>query len=111
MRQAQLERLIRSAEQGSASSRERPLAVLYDELRRLAQRELCRNRSFIMSPTTLRHETCLDSRAAADRGGLGRARFLAYASRAMRGLLIEYRCSPLAFGCNALPGTTTRRHK
>ena len=31
---AQLERLIPSAEQGSASSRERPLAVLYGELRR-----------------------------------------------------------------------------
>jgi hypothetical protein len=69
MPQAQLERLIPSAEQGSASSSEHPLAVLCGELRRLPQRELCRNRSLTMRPTTLVHETCLNSRAAADRGG------------------------------------------
>jgi hypothetical protein len=69
MPQAQLERLIPSAEQGSASSSEHPLAVFYDELRRLPRRELCRNRSLTKRPTTLLHETCLNPRAAADRGG------------------------------------------
>jgi len=90
MRQEQLERLIQSAEQGDARSRERLFTVLYDELHRLAQRELRRNAFLTMSPTTLLHETYLN--LAQRQSGVfpDRARFLAYASRAMRGLLIDY---------------------
>ena len=89
MLQEQLEGLIRSAEQGDASSREQLFTVLYDELHRLAQRELRRSAHLTMSPTTLLHETYLN---LSGRPGIfpDRARFLAYASRAMRGLLIDY---------------------
>ena len=89
MLQEQLEGLIRSAEQGDASSREQLFTVLYDELHRLAQRELRRSAQLTMSPTTLLHETYLN---LSGRQGIfpDRARFLAYASRAMRGLLIDY---------------------
>ena len=90
MLQEQLERLIQSAEQGDAASRDRLFTVLYDELHRLAERQLRRSPLLTLSPTTLLHETyvSLSSRQA----GVfpDRARFLAYASRAMRGLLIDY---------------------
>jgi RNA polymerase sigma factor (TIGR02999 family) len=90
MLQEQLEGLIRSAEQGDASSREQLFTVLYDELHRLAQRELRRSAQLTMSPTTLLHETYLNLSGRQTGTFPDRARFLAYASRAMRGLLIDY---------------------
>jgi RNA polymerase sigma factor (TIGR02999 family) len=90
MLQEQLEQLIQSAEQGNASSREQLFTVLYDELHRLAQRELRRNAFLTVSPTTLLHETYLNISGRQSTAFPDRARFLAYASRAMRGLLIDY---------------------
>ena len=90
MRQEQLEQLIQSAEQGDARSRQRLFTALYDELHRLAQRELRRNAFLTMSPTTLLHETYLNLARRQTGTFPDRARFLAYASRAMRGLLIDY---------------------
>jgi RNA polymerase sigma factor (TIGR02999 family) len=64
---------------------------MYAELRQAAQRELHRVGSMVtLSATTLLHEVYLDMHA---RDGLlfpDRARFLAYAARAMRGLTIDY---------------------
>jgi RNA polymerase sigma factor (TIGR02999 family) len=65
-------------------------SVLYEELHRVAARELRRNSAAMLSPTTLLHETFLnvslrDSAELADR-----PRFMAYASRAMRGLIIDH---------------------
>ena len=64
---------------------------LYEELRQIAHRELRRTRSALsLGTTTLLHEAYLDMQA---RDGLAfpdRARFLVYASRAMRGLIIDY---------------------
>lgn len=90
MLQEQLEGLIRSAEQGDASSREQLFSVLYDELHRLAQRELRRSAHLTMSPTTLLHETYLNLSGRQTGVFPDRARFLAYASRSMRGLFIDY---------------------
>jgi RNA polymerase sigma factor (TIGR02999 family) len=90
MLQEQLERLIQSAEHGDARSREELFTVLYGELHRLAQRELRRNASLTMSPTTLLHETYLNLSGRQAGVFPDRARFLAYAARAMRGLLIDY---------------------
>jgi RNA polymerase sigma factor (TIGR02999 family) len=89
MLKEQLEQLIQSAERGDAASREELFSVLYRELHRLAQRELRRRAFVTMSPTTLLHETYLN---LSGRPGVfpDRARFLAYAARAMRGLLIDY---------------------
>lgn len=66
------------------------LTVLYAELRRMAQRELRRNGGLTLSPTTLLHETFLN---IAQRDAMifpDRARFMAYAARIMRGLVIDY---------------------
>jgi RNA polymerase sigma factor (TIGR02999 family) len=68
---------------------DRLFASLYADLRRLADRELHRNPLASVSPTTLVHEAYLNISA---REGLSideRGRFLAYAGRAMRGLLID----------------------
>ena len=65
--------------------------ALYDELHRLAQSHLRRSGGQLtISPTTLLHEAYLD---LAGRNGVAfpdRNRFLGYASRAMRGLIIDY---------------------
>ena len=66
-------------------------ASLYDELHRCARRELARRGGGVtLGATTLLHETYLDMSARADASFPDRARFMAYASRVMRGLIIDY---------------------
>jgi RNA polymerase sigma factor (TIGR02999 family) len=65
-------------------------STLYHELRRIARRELHRTGPpFALSATTLLHETYLD---LSSRGVSfpDRARFFAYAARAMRGLIVSH---------------------
>jgi RNA polymerase sigma factor (TIGR02999 family) len=87
----QLEQLIRSADAGDTKAREQLFAALYDELRRVAQRELRhRGQALTLGATTLLHEAYLN---ISERDALAfgdRSRFLAYASKAMRGLVIDY---------------------
>jgi RNA polymerase sigma factor (TIGR02999 family) len=85
-----LNMLIRSSDGGDAKAREQLFTVLYAELHRLAQRQLRRNSSLTLSPTTLLHETYLDMSSREFGAFPDRARFLAYASRAMRGLIVDY---------------------
>lgn len=91
MSELQLDPLIRSAEAGDAEARRQLFATLYDELRRTAQRELRRcGPALTLGATTLLHETYL---SITGRDGVAfpdRARFMAYASRAMRGLVVDY---------------------
>jgi RNA polymerase sigma factor (TIGR02999 family) len=82
--------LIRSSENGDAKAREELFGVLYAELHKLAQRQLRRNASLTLSPTMLLHETYLDMSSRGSVAFPDQARFLAYASRAMRGLIIDY---------------------
>ena len=90
MQHERLEQLIQSAERGDATSREELFTVLYSELHRLAQRELRRGALLTMSPTTLLHETYINLSRRESGSFPDRARFFAYAARAMRGLLIDY---------------------
>lgn len=81
---------VESAQQGHADGREQLFTALYDELHRMAQRELRRNAAATLSPTTLLHETFLNV-SQRDSAAFGsHAQFMAYAARAMRGLLINY---------------------
>jgi RNA polymerase sigma factor (TIGR02999 family) len=79
------------AEAGDPAAHDVLFAALYDELHRLAQALLRRNGGAVtISATTLLHEAYLD---LAGRTGVSfpdRSRFLGYASRAMRGLIIDY---------------------
>jgi len=65
-------------------------SLLYDELHRVATRELRRNAGVTLSPTTLLHETFLNVSLRESAELADRPRFMAYASRAMRGLIIDY---------------------
>jgi RNA polymerase sigma factor (TIGR02999 family) len=82
--------LLATPEHDTAQHRQQLFTTLYAELHRVAQRELRRNAALTLSPTTLLHETFLD--LSRQQGTLfeDRARFMAYAARAMRCLLIDY---------------------
>lgn len=83
--------LMAGAQRGDESAAEALFRLLYGELHRLAKRELARQGSPLsISPTTLLHEAYLDM---AERHGPefpDRARFMGYAARVMRGLIIDH---------------------
>jgi RNA polymerase sigma factor (TIGR02999 family) len=65
-------------------------AVLYSDLHRMAQRQLARGaRDMTLGTTTLLHEAYLDM-AARESVFVDRGRFMAYASRVMRTLIIDH---------------------
>lgn len=82
--------LITSADRGDAGAAEALFTALYAELHRLARRELARNVYATLGTTTLLHEAYLDISGRAGAVFPDRARFMAYASRVMRGLIISY---------------------
>src|SRR6202453_1692700 len=63
-------------------------ASLYSELRRLAERQLRRSDAGFISPTTLLHEAYLGM-SDRDAHFPDRDRFMGYAARVMRGLIID----------------------
>jgi RNA polymerase sigma factor (TIGR02999 family) len=74
----------------SEKSSEQLFVTLYEQLRRMAQKELRRNGgAAAVSPTTLLHEAYLDLSAQQTAVFPDRPRFMAYASRVMRGLIID----------------------
>lgn len=78
------------AERGESAARDALFTALYQELHRLAQSHLRRSGGALtISATTLLHEAYLDL-AGRDAAFPDRNRFLGYASRAMRGLVIDY---------------------
>jgi RNA polymerase sigma factor (TIGR02999 family) len=85
-----LSTLIHSADGGDGPASEALFAALYRELRGLARRELARSGpGAALGVTSLLHEAYLD---IAHREGVAfpdRARFLGYAARVMRGLIID----------------------
>ena len=86
-----LTELVRRADTGDAAARDALFAALYSELHRLAEAHLRRNASNLtLSATTLLHEAYLDIASRDSLTFPDRARFLQYASRAMRGLIIDY---------------------
>ena len=86
-----LSTLITSAEQGNRAAADKLFSTLYDELHRMARRELAkRGAGVTLGATTLLHEAYLD---ISDREGAAfpdRNRFMGYAARVMRGLIIDY---------------------
>jgi RNA polymerase sigma factor (TIGR02999 family) len=90
MAEVELHTLVESAERGDTERRRQLFAVLYDELHRVAQRELRRNASLSLSPTTLLHETFLNICPRDSTPSIDRGQFMVYAARAMRGLLLNY---------------------
>lgn len=81
--------LIGLAEQGDESSADKLFTVLYRELHRLAKAQLARQGVVTVSATTLLHEAYLDM-AEGNHSFPDRGRFMAYAARVMRGLIIDH---------------------
>lgn len=88
---APIGQLIRIAENGDGSAADALFSALYRELHAIAERQLKRNGGELtLGTTTLLHEAYLN---IAGREGVqfaSRGQFLAYAARAMRGLMIDY---------------------
>jgi RNA polymerase sigma factor (TIGR02999 family) len=82
--------LIELAEQGDEVSSGKLFSVLYAELHRLAKRQLARQGDLSISATTLIHEAYLDMAGHEGQSFPDRGRFMAYASRVMRGLVIDH---------------------
>lgn len=89
--ESSLTALIVSADRGDASAGEKLFQRLYADLHRIAKRELHRQGAApTLGATTLLHEAFLDISARETLSFPDQARFMAYAARAMRGLIIDY---------------------
>jgi RNA polymerase sigma factor (TIGR02999 family) len=85
-----LSTLIASAEQGDAAAADTLFTTLYAELHRMARRELARRGAGVtLGATTLLHEAYLDI-SNRESAFPDRNRFMGYASRVMRGVIIDY---------------------
>ena len=83
--------LIASTERGDHAAADSLFAALYSELHRLAQRQLAKGGAGVtLGPTTLLHEAYLDMSQRESAVFPDRARFMAYAAKVMRGLIIDY---------------------
>ena len=84
-------KLIGAAEAGDQSAAQALFATLYSELHRVAKRELGRRGGCVtISATTLLHEAYLDLAGRDSAVFPDEARFLGYAARVMRGLIIDH---------------------
>jgi RNA polymerase sigma factor (TIGR02999 family) len=83
--------LVVAAESGDAGAKDRLFTALYEELHVIARREAARAGSTgALSVTTLLHETYLHIAAREGVRFPDRARFMGYAARVMRGLVIDH---------------------
>lgn len=80
-----------AAERGDPVATEALFSALYAELHRLAKREIARRGSSMsIGATTLLHEAYLDMAARSGAQFPDRGRFMGYAARVMRGLIIDH---------------------
>ena len=85
------EALVNTEESGAGASTDVLFATLYRELHRLARRELARRLApSTLSVTTLVHEAYLNMSNRAGASFPDEARFMGYAARVMRGLIIDH---------------------
>ena len=89
--QREVQQLIDTADAGNPIAAEQLFTTLYDELHRLARHNLRKgDAALTLGATTLLHEAYLNIVGQDDLAFPDRARFLAYASRAMRRLVIDF---------------------
>jgi RNA polymerase sigma factor (TIGR02999 family) len=83
--------LIGAADHGDHAASERLFGALYQELHRVAKRELARRGGSVsISATTLLHEAYLAMSSRGDPSFPDRPRFIGYAARVMRRLIIDH---------------------
>jgi len=90
--------LMDAAERGDDSASQALFSTLYSELHRLAKRELARRGVAVsLGATTLLHEAYLSMASREGPSFPDRARFMTYAARVMRGLIIDHARNRRAF--------------
>jgi RNA polymerase sigma factor (TIGR02999 family) len=88
---ADITSLLASAEQGDREASGAVFTALYQELHRMARRELARRGGGVtLSATTLLHDAYLNIAGREGTAFPDRNRFMGYASRVMRGIIIDY---------------------
>ncbi len=89
--EATISSLMGAVERGDAGAGEALFTALYAELHRQAKRELARHGAPVsLGVTTLLHEAYLNMAARSGPLFPDRARFMGYAARVMRGLIIDH---------------------
>ena len=82
--------LVAAADSGDTAAAETLFAAFYTELHRLARRELARGGGASLGATTLLHEAFLNMSERGEPTFPDRARFMGYASRVMRRVIIDF---------------------
>jgi RNA polymerase sigma factor (TIGR02999 family) len=83
--------LLASAERGDRAAADALFSALYAELHRMARRELSKRGSGVtLGATTLLHDAYIDIAKREGPSFPDRNRFMGYASRVMRGIIIDY---------------------
>ena len=83
--------LVASAERGDRAAADALFAALYSDLHRLAQRQLARRGGGVtLGVTTLLHEAYLEISQREGAVFRDRGRFMGYAAKVMRGLIVDY---------------------
>jgi len=83
--------LLASAERGDRAAADALFSALYAELHRMARRELSKRGSGVtLGATTLLHDAYIDIAKREGPSFPDRNRFMGYASRVMRGIIIAY---------------------
>jgi RNA polymerase sigma factor (TIGR02999 family) len=89
--QPSLSSLLDAADRGSKAAADELFSVLYGELRRLAKYELARHGApMSLSATTLIHKAYIEIARKDGTDFVDRSRFMGYAARVMRGLIIDH---------------------
>jgi RNA polymerase sigma factor (TIGR02999 family) len=89
--QSTLRPLIEAAERGDRSAADALFSALYSELHRISKRELARHGGMVsLGVTTLLHQAYIEIAAKDGSSFPDISRFMAYASRVMRGLIIDH---------------------
>src|SRR5690348_7987975 len=86
-----LSSLITAAQSGDDSAANTLFTLLYSELHRLAKRELARQGACVsLGATTLLHKAYIEMAAKEGVSFPDQARFMGYAARVMRGLIVDH---------------------
>lgn len=89
--QSTLLALTEAAERGDQSAADALFSALYSELHRVSKRELARQGGAVgLGATTLLHQAYIEMAGNEGASFPDRGRFMAYASRVMRGLIIDH---------------------
>ncbi|HEX8029770.1 MAG TPA: ECF-type sigma factor [Vicinamibacterales bacterium] len=88
---ADITTLLAAAEHGDRAAGDAVFTALYEELHRMARRELSRRGGGVtLGATTLLHDAYLNISGRDGTAFPDRNRFMGYASRVMRGIIIDY---------------------